>query len=106
MSQEDPETLRHKAELLRKEVESFELKKKNARDANEEAMRQEMDEKQSIRQRYSAVVPILKPDGLTVKERCDFTPRYKGGSSYITVCEASLPLGIYSARAKNFLEPP
>jgi len=91
---EDAERLRQQAEKLRREVESFEQEKAVAEQAEKDKIQQEIAIQQATRERYSAVVPILKPDGSTVEERCDFSPRYKEGGSFITTVEASLPLGI------------
>jgi hypothetical protein len=58
---------------------------------------------QAKRERYSAVVPILKPDGNTAEERCDFSPFWKEeGSSFVTVFEAELPLGIILGESEEF----
>jgi hypothetical protein len=93
------EQLRRKAEQLRNEVNQFEKAKQVGQMeqlAQEEQVRTEREQR---RHRYSCVVPILKPDGSTVLERCDFPPRYydtnnNNNSSSITTVEASLPLGI------------
>jgi C-terminal processing protease CtpA/Prc len=92
------EQLRRKAEQLRNEVNQFEKAKQAGQReqlAQEEQVRTEREQR---RDRYSCIVPILKPDGSTVMERCDFPPRYydtnNNSSSFITTVEASLPLGI------------
>lgn len=92
------EQLRRKAEQLRNEVNRFEKAKQAGQMeqlAKEEQVRAEREQR---RDRYSCVVPILKPDGSTVMERCDFPPRFydnnNNNSSFVTTVEASLPLGI------------
>ena len=42
-----------------------------------------LEEKRSIRMRYSAEVPILKDSGETVIERVDFPPRHDGGKYFL-----------------------
>jgi hypothetical protein len=56
-----------------------------------------LDAKQAIADRYSAVVPILKPDGSTVEEQVQFPLRLASATSKIgeiIVVQASLPLGM------------
>eukprot|EP00977_Amphora_coffeiformis_P005378 scaffold1147_cov172-Amphora_coffeaeformis.AAC.7 len=100
-SKEDPNDLIEKAKSLRKDVESFEAAKK----AEQEEMRKQAEaiqaERQEIRERYSAILPILKPDGSTQDERCDFTPKWKEGSR-ILVLEASLPIGMILGESDEF----
>jgi len=85
--------LQEKAAALRREVEVFEASKQQ--------------EKDDLRLRYSAVVPILKGDGTIELERCDFPPRMTkipdgddetadnpGPLSRIIAFQAPLPLGI------------
>lgn len=96
--------LREKADQLRREIESFEDSKREQKRKFEEEQQAILKEKQDIRERYSAQVPILKSDGSVVMERCDFPPRLvskendtvtgiKKLSRIITV-QANLPLGI------------
>lgn len=88
---------RREAAQLREEVDSLERRKREASDAEQRALERERASAAARRERYSAVVPILKPDGGTVEERCDFPPRIrddKKDASFITTCEAVLPLGI------------
>jgi hypothetical protein len=92
--QNEAEKLRQQAEKLRKEIELFEQKKIAAEQEERKKLQAERATKAATRERYSAVVPILKPNGETVQERCDFTPKYKDGTSYVTTCESNLPLGI------------
>lgn len=100
-AQEDPEQLREQAERLRQQVASLEQAKQeelNKELAQAQAIQQE---KETVRERYSAVVPILKPDGSTNDERVDFPPRWSEGS-FITTCTASLPLGIILGESNEF----
>jgi hypothetical protein len=90
----EAERLLQQAEKLRKEIDSFEQKRLASRQENTYKDEQEQAAQAATRERYSAVVPILKPDGTTVHERCDFTPRCKDGTSFITACTSNLPLGI------------
>jgi hypothetical protein len=56
-----------------------------------------LDAKQAIVDRYSAVVPILKPDGSTVEEQVQFSLRLASATSKIgeiIVVQASLPSGM------------
>lgn len=94
-AQEDPSPneMMQKAEKLREEIESFEASKKAAEDELRQQAEAVQAEQRQLRERYSAVVPILKPDGSTQEERCDFSPRWKEGSR-ILVCEARLPIGV------------
>ena len=86
--------LREQAEQLREEVASFQREKELVAEVERKNQEQIRQEKESIRNRYSARVPILKGDGSTVVEQVDFPPRWPSESSYILTCEASLPLGI------------
>jgi len=105
--------LRQQAAKLREEVDSLEQRKRDAADAEQRALEQERASAVAQRERYSAVVPILKPDGSTVEERCDFSPRIvirddddddnnENASSFITTCEAALPLGILLGESEEF----
>ena len=100
-SKEDPNDLIEKAKSLRKDVESFEAAKK----AEQEKIRKQTEavqaERQQLKERYSAIVPILKPDGSTQEERCEFSPRWKEGSR-ILVFEASLPIGMILGESEGF----
>jgi hypothetical protein len=93
--------LREQAERLREEVASFQRGKDDALRAEQEAAELVRQEKQAIRSRYSAEVPILKGDGSTVLEQIDFPPRFKDGKSYITKLEARLPLGVILGESQD-----
>jgi hypothetical protein len=103
------ENLLRKAEQLRREVEALEQSKRVIKQQQE----RKVVEQQKImtdtaaaaqsEQRYSAILPILKPDGTTVEERVNFSPRYKDGSSSICTCVvSSLPLGIVLGECEAF----
>jgi hypothetical protein len=94
---------KERAEQLRKEIDDFERQKKAAMDAVSQERYQEQVILEERKERYSAIVPILKPDGTILEERCDFTPTYQqDGSSYITTGEASLPLGLILGESAEF----
>jgi hypothetical protein len=91
----EAQRLKEQARKLREEIESFQQEKDDMKKEERQLIQAELDEKQALVDRYSAVVPILKPDGLTVEEKVQFPPRLeKDKNSIITVCEAALPLGI------------
>lgn len=100
--QDEVEKLKEQAEKLRNDIDSFEEKKRLAEDKERRKLEAELAEKEALRDRYSAVVPILKPDGNTEEERVDFPPFRKEGS-YITVCEAALPLGTILGESEEFV---
>jgi hypothetical protein len=96
----EAERLREQARKLRKEIEEFESQKEAMEQTEREKMQAELDSRKAVIERYSVVVPILKPDGTTVEEKIQFPPRLEelsegaSGSSTILLCEAALPLGI------------
>jgi hypothetical protein len=97
LQSKEAERLREEARRLRQEVEEFEMKKV----ATEVAERKEVQAKlDALVNQYSVVVPILKPDGTTVEEKVQFSPKLEdmsgisGGSSTVILCQAPLPLGI------------
>lgn len=91
----EAEKLKEQARKLREEIEAFQNSKDSLEENERQTIQAELDEKQAWIDRYSAVVPILKPDGSTVEEQVQFPPILKDkGESDILVCEASLPLGI------------
>jgi hypothetical protein len=100
-SNEDAQKLRDEAERLRQEISSFEKQKESVQQEGKSKLEAETRAKQALRERYSAIVPILKPDGSTANERCDFQPK-SAANSFITVCEASLPLGIVLGESEVF----
>jgi hypothetical protein len=100
-SNEDAQKLREEAERLRREISSFEKQKETAQQEGRSKLEAESRTKQELRERYSAIVPILKPDGSTANERCDFQPKF-AESSFITLYEASLPLGIILGESEVF----
>ena len=102
LSKEDPNELMAKAQSLRKDVESFEAAKQAAQDQQKKEIEAVQAERQQIRERYSAIVPILKPDGSTQEERCDFAPKWPVGESRIMVFEASLPIGVILGESEQF----
>ncbi len=95
---DEVDDLMAKAEKLRQEVLSFEKGKQDEEDRAQKAQDDVKQQKQEIRMRYSAEVPILKGDGSEVMERCDFPPRIKSEdgkeSTSIMTFQANLPLGI------------
>jgi hypothetical protein len=101
--QEDGEQLRSRAKKLRDEIDSFEQKKRLAELA---ILRREEDEQaleQIKRERYSALVPILKPDGSTSEERCEFMPRWREDCvSFICIVESELPIGVILGESELF----
>lgn len=97
----DANTLREKADRLRREVTEFEDSKREKERSDQKARDEILEKKQDERLRYSVVIPILKGDGSTEMERVDFKPRLtKAGdgtsspSSVVLAVEAPLPLGI------------
>lgn len=91
---EEAEKLKEKARLLREEIESFQKEKDSLKEDERRAIQAELDAKQTWIDQYSAVVPILKPDGSTVEEKVQFPPRFGSNESSILVLEAPLPLGV------------
>jgi len=85
-SNDDTDNLLEKARRLRQEVSAIESSKveiqreKDAKERARQVAETEMKEqKDNLRMRYSAEVPILKDMGEEVMERVDFPPRIKGG---------------------------
>ena len=106
-NEDEAERLQREADKLREEIASLEDDKLKA---EQDANRQQQVEVAAAKQRrdqYSAVVPILKPDGTTVMERVDFPPLHgngkDGGGSSIVTCEANLPLGIILGESEEFV---
>ena len=88
------ESYRNQAEQLRNEIEQFEQQKRRDNELYQQQQNDILSQQKELQDRYSATVPILKPDGTTVMERCTFTPIYTDGMSHITTIESDLPLGI------------
>ena len=87
--------LKEQAKKLREEIASFQKEKDSLEEDERQQKQAELDQKQAWIDRYSATVPILKPDGSTVIEKVQFPPILKDvGASNIIVVEAKLPLGI------------
>jgi len=89
--------LQRQAAQLRQQVDSWQQSKLDAAQREQRAREEEQTAAALQRERYSAVLPIFKPDGTTVLERCDFPPRYRDDDdddSYIITCESELPLGV------------
>ena len=101
------------AQKLRDEIEALEASKAKMAEEEQKQTQLLLDEKRDYLERYSATIPILKPDGTTVMESVTFPPRLlvetteddtdgdeaaaatsTMKSSKIVVCEASLPLGM------------
>jgi len=100
-SSSDANTLREKADRLRREVTEFEDSKREKERSDQKARDEILEKKQDERLRYSVVIPILKGDGSTEMERVDFKPRLteagdgtSSPSSVVLAVEAPLPLGI------------
>jgi hypothetical protein len=90
----EAERLKEQARLLREEIETFQKQKDSLKDEERREIQAELDAKQAWIDQYSAVVPILKPDGSTVEEQVQFPPRLERNESSILVLEAPLPLGL------------
>ena len=95
--------LQEKAAALRREVDAFEASKQEVSNELQKQAEDQRREKDSLRLRYQATVPILKGDGTISMERCDFPPRMtktpevgeeNGPLSRIIAFQASLPLGL------------
>jgi hypothetical protein len=90
----DPEELQNKARRLREEIDALEQEKRKTKEAEIQAQFQEKQAIQRAKDFYSAVLPILKPDGSTVDEKVEFTPVSKQQDTEIVVLEGALPLGM------------
>lgn len=93
-NEDDVEALRTQASKLREEIAAFEGSKAELQRTIEATKQRELQALEAQKERYSADVPILKADGSTEEERIFFPPLYKGDTSFITVVEAPLPLGM------------
>mmetsp|Transcript_7784 Transcript_7784/g.21013 ORF Transcript_7784/g.21013 Transcript_7784/m.21013 type:complete len:273 (-) Transcript_7784:240-1058(-) len=93
--EQEAEKLRQQAAKLREEVESFNQRKSDIAEEEQQQIQAELDERQAYIDRYSAVVPILKPDGSSVDEKVQFPRRLpEDDNSIISVHETMLPLGL------------
>ena len=91
------------AAQLRDQVQALEQQKRDSVAAEQRQLDVARAAAVAQRARYSAIVPILKPDGSTVDERCDFAPRWRDDStsSFITTCVAALPLGVILGESED-----
>jgi len=97
------EQWKEEAQKLRDEIAAFEEGKNNIEEAERSEKEEELERLEARRARYSAVVPILKPDGCVVEERCDFSPFWKEeDQSYITATTSNLPLGLILGESEQF----
>jgi hypothetical protein len=94
-----PQYYIEQANRLRIEIEILEQQKQNTQRIEEQKRQEEDSLAILVRDRYSAILPILKPDGTTIMERCTFTPTHEDGASFITTFESMLPLGIIIGEA-------
>jgi hypothetical protein len=94
-----PQYYIEQANQLRIEIEILEQQKQNTQRIEEQKRQEEDSLAVLVRDRYSAIIPILKPDGTTIMERCTFTPTHEDGASFITTFESMLPLGIIIGEA-------
>ena len=94
--------LKQKAEQLRKEISAFEQTKSELEQDKQRQAEETRRQQQAIRDRYSAVLPILKPDGSIVDERIQFPPYHPQGTSSILTCQAPLPLGLVLGESEQF----
>lgn len=88
--------LKEQADKLRKEIAIFEQQKNDIKNAELQKLYKEQEIVETKRERYSAIVPILKPNGQVYDEECYFSPKYNDNedTSYILTLEAPLPLGL------------
>lgn len=90
----DADDLQEEARKLREEIEAFERTKTEQEEAEKRAVSEAKREVQKDKDFYSAILPILKPDGSTMEEKVEFTPISKKKDTRIVVLEGSLPLGM------------
>lgn len=91
--EDEARRMQEKAEQLRRDIALIEdekavLFKQEQQQAEQEreAQRAIRKEQEALRDRYSAVVPILKGDGSTMEEQIDFPPRKTTGESQMKPC--------------------
>jgi hypothetical protein len=102
VSDDNAQILKEKAEQLRQEISAFEETKSKLEQEKQRQIVETLQEQQALRERYSAILPILKPDGSTIDEQIQFPPYHNDGSSYIITCEATLPLGLVLGESEDF----
>jgi hypothetical protein len=102
----DAQYFKDQAERLREEIAALERAKQTALELEAQQQRADNRAAAELRDRYSVVVPILKPDGATVWESCRFTPIHPLGTSTIVTVESPLPLGILIGEAVTEVEEP
>jgi hypothetical protein len=100
---DEAQRLLGQAEKLRQEIASFQQEKRAVEEAKLLRQEDERRIRQELTQQYSAVVPILKPDGSAADERVTFRPTWTEGS-FILVRQAFLPLGIILGESEDFPE--
>ena len=99
----DPITqLRLEAEKLRNDVLALEQAKADQIQRENQRLKEEQEAQMMQRVRYSATVPILRPDGSTQEMTVGFPPFFANNTSYIVVKEALLPLGIILGESELF----
>ena len=101
-SSSNPEDLLKQAEKLRKQVDEIQKQKQQVEQEENNRLKRERQAQQAQRERYTAVVPILKPDGSLVEERCVFSPRYQDSTSFITTLLVELPIGVILGESEDF----
>jgi len=109
-SESTANTLREKADQLRREITQFEDGKRDKERSDQLARDNLFEKKRDERLQYSTIIPILKGDGSTEMERVDFKPRFKAStsdgmpssSSVILAVQAALPLGIILGEDETF----
>ena len=101
--EEEARRLQEQAQRLRQEVTAFEQAKQSAKELGLQRLERETASQEALRSRYTAAVPILKPDGTVEQELVDFPPYYSNGTSYITLLETPLPVGVVLGESESFL---
>ena len=86
--------LQDQARKLREEIDAFERQKTEQEEAEKQAVVEAKRQVQKAKDFYSAVLPILKPDGSTMDEKVEFAPISKNKDTRIVVLEGALPLGM------------
>jgi len=94
--------LRLEAEKLRNDVLALEQAKAEQLQRENERLKEQEEAQMMQRARYSATVPILRPDGSTQEMTVGFPPFFANNTSYITIKEALLPLGVILGESELF----